>query len=181
MSQANVQPGLGNRGWQDRGGTDRGGSAVAGGIVAGLIAGVVMGVVSMLHAAATGLGFFLPLRLIAATAYGVDAEIGGANVITAGLALHLIASMIFGLIFGVLVGRRMHAGVAFVWGLIYGIVVWALMTFIGLPSIDPTMRARVAMMPISWFINHLVFGGMLFLTPLLSRAFAHGGGRSVAA
>jgi uncharacterized membrane protein YagU involved in acid resistance len=181
MSQITVQPGLENRRWEDQGWADRGGSAVLGGLVAGVIAGIAMGMVSMLHAEATGEGFFLPLKLIAAAVYGVDALIGDAGVIVAGMAIHMMNSMIFGLIFSLLVGRRTSGIAALVWGLIYGAAIWALMTFIALPMADPTMRERVPLMPFSWFISHLVFGGMLFLTPLLSRAFTHAGRRSLAA
>lgn len=139
------------------------------GALAGLIGGIVMAMFAMTVTAIMGQGVWMPLRLIAASILGVDALVGGVGVLMAGLIMHMMASVIFGLIFAAIVGAAGPA-MAFGAGIVYGIVIWAGMTYIGLPIADPTMQARVVMMGGPWFVEHLIFGGMLFLTPLLAHA-----------
>lgn len=54
-------------------------------------------------------------------------------------------------------------------GIAYGVIIWAAMTFIVLPLFNDVMRERAALMPFAWFIDHLVFGGSLALTPYFER------------
>lgn len=146
--------------------------ACLGGLVAGLVAGVAMAMVAMIRAGVTGMGFWLPPKQIAATLFGVDALIGGAGVIVTGLMIHMMTSAIFGVVFGLIGGGRIFAWAAMALGFLYGVIIWAGMTFIGLPVVNEVMRDRVAMQPVWWFGYHLIFGGMLFLTPLLAKAFS---------
>ncbi len=140
------------------------------GVASGLIAGIVMAMFAMFKSFIGGTGFFFPTKMIAATVFGVDALIGSSGVIFTGLMIHMMMSAIFGVIFAFL-ATRLNMGTALVSGVAYGAILWAGMTFIGLPLVNPTMAARVALMPVPWFVNHLIFGGMLFLTPTLYRAF----------
>lgn len=146
---------------------------ISGGIIAGIIAGLVMAAFSMMYAAMVGVGFFTPLRLIAAALAGVTALIDGGGILTLGVAIHMMASAVFGIIFAALLPRRTSGGAAFGLGLVYGVVVWAVMTFIGLPAVNPVMGARVALMRGSWFFEHLLFGAVLAITPALVRRFSH--------
>lgn len=139
------------------------------GALAGLIAGIVMAIVSMIVAASTGAGASMPLRGIAAALFGVDALVGSRGILLVGLVIHLAFSVVAGLVFAGIVGN-VRTGVAFGSGIVYGIIIWAVNTFGILPAINPTMSARSAMMPGSWFVFHLIYGGMLFLVPILHRA-----------
>lgn len=143
-----------------------------GGPVAGIIAGIIMAIVSMLITAAMGMGFWLVPKMIAATFLGVDALVGGAGAVILGVIVHLIVSAILGLIFAFLTPRIISASSDFGLGIVFGVVVWAVMTFIVLPLINDVMRDRVALMPFAWFIEHLVFGGSLALTPYFERISA---------
>ncbi len=155
-------------------GTELHGSApiVEAGIVAGVGGGVLMGIWLMLVTAAGGMGFLAPLKLIAATFYGQNAMTGGGVVALAGLVLHVIVSLVFGVIFAVLIIRAAPA-IGPSWGsaILYGAVTWALMTFVVLPVVDPLMRSTVATMPLAWFAAHILYGVGLAYTPILRRRY----------
>ena len=139
---------------------NRGLGVVGGGIVAGIIGGIVMAAFSMVHAAMVGVGFWTPLRLIAATTSGVDALIGGGGILIWGLMIHMMVSAMYGVILAALLPRRAGTAAGFGIGLAYGVAVWAVMTFIGLPLVNSTMQARIALMPGWWFFEHLLFGSV---------------------
>jgi hypothetical protein len=130
---------------------------IVAGVVAGIIGGMLMAMIMMMATAAGGMGLFAPLRLIAATFYGKDAMAGGAPLIV-GLIVHMMNSMVFGVIFAWIAGRRRAAFPALMAGVAFGVAIWAVMTFGGLPMLNPMMRERVVMMPVAWFIAHLAFG-----------------------
>jgi len=140
--------------------------------MAGLIAGLAMALVEMSHSAATGLGFWLPMKLVAAVAVGVDSILGGGGIVILGLVLHLSVSVCLGIIFSIVTRPIILGGSAFFAGLIYGAIVWVVMTYIVLPFLNHTMRERMDLMPAWWFYEHLTYGAFLSLTPALRRAFA---------
>lgn len=144
--------------------------AMTGGIAAGLIAGLVMALTAMIRSAAVGESFWMPMQQIAATFYGVEALVGGTGVVVAGVLTHLVVSAIYGMIFGLFVGRKTLVGSAFVSGLVYGVVIWAFMTWVILPLVNEVMLERVELQPWWWFAYHLVYGGLLLLTPPLAEA-----------
>lgn len=143
---------------------------VPGGTAAGLVAGLAMLLAAAIGSAAEGLGVGLPARLVAATWYGVPALVGGPLVIAVGIATHLAGAALLGIAFAGL-GRGRRARTAAGYGLVFGVAVWAVMTHVVLPLVNPVMRDRVVgLTPGWWLVQHLVFGGALFLTPLLRRA-----------
>lgn len=156
-------------------------SALSAGAVAGLIAGIGMGLAAMLREWAVSgdaNAFWMPMKLIAATFYGVDALIGGTAVILVGMVTHLAVAAFWGFLFGLFIGGRNSVGGAILYGLIYGVVVWAVMSWIAQPIFNPDMQVRtVGAIPGWWFIYHLVYGGLLCFTPLLARTFAEPQGR----
>ena len=139
---------------------------IIGGGIAGILAGIVMAMVAMFYAAANGSGFFLPVRSIAATWYGANALLGGAGVLIAGLATHLGTSAFGGVVFAALPSSRKSATVALLSGLVWGVVVWAILSIAVMPWLNPTMYAgTVGREPVWWFVLHLIYGGMLAITP----------------
>ena len=76
------------------------------------------------------------------------------------------------MIFAWIAGRRLPAPPALMAGAAFGVAIWAVMTFGGLPILDPMMRERVAMMPVAWFIAHVAFGMGVGSAPGLRRRFA---------
>jgi hypothetical protein len=145
---------------------------IVGGGLAGIIAGIAMAIFAMGYAGMMGMGFLAPLRLIAATLYGVEALIGGAGVLMVGLIIHILVSAMFGIIFAALLSSRASGRAAFASGLVYGVVVWAVMRWGVVSWADPTMAVRLPMMAAAFFIEHLVFGGVLAITPGLVRRWS---------
>jgi uncharacterized membrane protein (DUF441 family) len=142
------------------------------GVLSGTVAGVIMALVSMLSSSFVGMEFFLPAKLIAATWFGVDALIGGSGIILAGIVTHLVISAAVGAGFAGVTLRNYSVGQAFASGAAYGVFVWAVATFLFLPVMNPTMDTRMALTPGIWFVVHLVYGGVLCLTPVFIRALS---------
>lgn len=145
-------------------------SVIIGGGIAGVLAGIVMAMAAMLYAAANGSGFLSPVRSIAATWYGAEALVGGIGVLIVGLVTHLGNSAFWGALFAALPPPRKSAFAALLGGLVWGVVVWAIMSFTVMPWLNPTMHAGTVRMGGGWwFIFHLIYGGMLVVTPGLVR------------
>lgn len=147
--------------------------AIEAGAVAGLVAGIAMSMVAMFRAWSTGMGFWLPVKNIAAMWFGVDALLGGVGTILVGMMTHMVVSIGWGAVFGLFMGRRRTIGAALLVGLVYGTAIWFVMTYIGLPLVNETMLERVQMQPWWWLGFHWVYGMVLALTPPLARSFSH--------
>lgn len=146
---------------------------VVSGAVAGTVAGAIMGGVATGWAAVTGMGAALPAQAVAATAYGVGALVGDAEVIAFGAVLHLVVSAALGMVFALFVHTWHGPRTALALGLLYGIAVWLLATWVALPRFDPVMAGRVALVPIEWLVLHLAYGAGLLVVPGLERRVAH--------
>ncbi len=149
--------------------------AIAAGALAGLLGGVVMALAMMIRADAIGTGFWLPMRSIAATWYGVDALIAGAGAVAIGIATHLAVSAGWGALFGFASGEERSTGVSFLIGVAYALGIWGVMTYLALPWFNGTFEARLALQPFwFWFGLHLLFGGTLgILTPAFAYSLIH--------
>ena len=56
-------------------------------------------------------------------------------------------------------------------GIAIAVAVWVAMDLIVLPCMNPTMAARIALMPLAYFIAHLLYGFGLATTPVFLRIF----------
>ncbi len=131
---------------------------------AGMVAGAVMGAVVMVVEAARGTGFWSPLILIAAA---VIDELKGVRTpvpfhpvgVAVGVAVHLVNSVVLGLIFVRIFGRSGRVGASLVRaGLVYGLMVFAIMWYVVLPTMNPVMLQLNAVL---FGGAHLVWGGVL--------------------
>ena len=149
------------------------GANLRAGIFAGLCGAVVMGLFSMSYSALVGgLGFYLPLREVAAAVVGVGALVGGGGTIVTGAAIHLGVGMAFGAFFAWVLDRAAGPGTGVVLGILYAGVILGVMTYFTLHFLDPVMAARVQLVPLAWVSTHLLFGIVLGgLTPVFRRAF----------
>lgn len=143
-----------------------------GGAIAGIIAGLALGAFAMMYAAIMGMGFWAPLKMIAATLFGDPALIGGVGVIMTGLIIHMMVSAVFGIIFAALLPRGAGGGTALLAGVAYGFAIWAVMTYLVLPWANATMYPRVQMLMGSFIFEHLLFGAVLAITPGLVRRYS---------
>jgi hypothetical protein len=149
----------------------------AGGIVAGLLAAVLMMGLLIAYSIKIGEGPTMPLKSLGALVYGVEALIAGNVAIASGAAIQLGFSLALGILFGLVMSRRTPIMLGMLLGIAVGIAIWVAMNLYVLPFMDPTMAARVALMPTPYFVAHVLLGVGLGMTPLLIRAFSPRPGR----
>jgi len=114
----------------------------------------------------------MPLKALGALVYGVEALIAGSTAVAAGAGIELGFSIVLGILFGLAMSRRSSVILAMLGGILVGVVTWVAMELYVLPQMDPTMAARIALMPMAYFVAHVLFGIGLGLTPLFVRAFS---------
>ncbi|MGH9704980.1 MAG: hypothetical protein ACRD4K_16515, partial [Candidatus Acidiferrales bacterium] len=128
---------------------------------------------AMIYSGATGAGFWLPMKNIAALWLGVYALVGGTGVVCLGILTHLVIAGGLGILFAMTTPRRAKSAAAgLIGGLLFGGATWLVMTFVLMPMLDPTMRARIAFTPGWWFVLHMIFGASLILIPLIRLGFS---------
>ena len=134
---------------------------------AGLLAGLVMGMVEMVSEAAAGPGFWSPLVFVAATVLpGLQAVPTPVPFmplpVALGLMGHMMNSVIFGFVFGLIFSRFAIVRGALVGvGVGYALLVFATTWYLVLPVIDPVMLKVNA----AFFAGaHVLWGATLGLT-----------------
>ncbi len=149
------------------------------GAIAGMVAGAMMAMYAMI-ASATFLsqGFFTPLYGIASPLLGPFAMMQSmkqgiyfaAGPAVLGLIIHMLWSALYGMLFALLaMFLRLKGMVALLSGLVYGLVVLVVMSFVVLPSVGAATMPAMIGWP-SFMVEHLIFGMVLGLWPLLRPA-----------
>ena len=114
----------------------------------------------------------MPLKALGAFVYGVEALVAGSMAMLAGAGIQLGFSIVLGILFALFTSRRTSIVAALFVGITVAIVIWVGMELFVLPSMNPTMAARVALMPLGYFIAHLLYGIGLGMTPIFVRRFS---------
>ncbi len=142
---------------------------VAAGSVAGVCAGAAAWLVAM-AASATGGGFLMPLRLVAASLLGDAALDTGAVVGPVALGMLMIAmlSVLLGLVYVSILPQRSRTPAAVAVGVVYGAAVWAV-GWLGVARvIAPVLHA--AGDRLDALALHVLFGALLgVLVPFLRK------------
>jgi hypothetical protein len=151
-------------------------------LLAGVIASLVLGMLEMLYGALTGIGFWSPVVLIAATivrslqSVGTPVEFQLLPVLL-GLMGHMMNSVILAFVFSWLIAPRLRGVTALaVGGVVYGLLVFVVMWFGVLPVVDPIMLKLNALV---FAISHMMWGAAVGLvlgwrpTAALSPQAAH--------
>ncbi len=134
---------------------------VAVGSVAGLAAGAIMWVVAMLFARGD-MGFFFPLRLVAATFMGLAAlDTGAFGPLALGILLAGLSSVVLGLVFASILPERLDVIGAILVGMLFAGVVWLVTWFVLTPVVDPVLYAAAS--AFHMLLLHLVYGLVLGL------------------
>lgn len=131
------------------------------GLVAGIVAGLVFAAFEMLASAfMMGAGaFFMPLRMIGAIALGSQALDPGYSLWTAGFAgvvVHMVLAIIYGLIFGAVATMLRGAAALISLGWIYGLALWLVNFYVIAPTTFPWFLDAN---PVVQFIAHTFFFG----------------------
>ncbi len=148
------------------------GRRLVAGIADGILSAILMMGFMMAYASVTGAGITMPLKALGALVYGVEALVAGSMAMLAGAGIQLGFSIVLGILFALCTSRRTSIVGALFVGLAVGIVIWVAMELAVLPYMNPTMAARVALMPMAYFVAHLLFGLGLGMTPVFVRAFS---------
>lgn len=142
------------------------GLTVMAGAFSGLVAGVVMLALLVVSQALPGQDAWLLPRAIAASLLGVTALVSGWPAIVLGLVLHLGVAAAWGMLFAMIFATsRGTPGVTAMIGVLYGIMVLLAMSALVVPWADPTLRARVQLIPGVWLAAHVLYGVVLALAP----------------
>jgi uncharacterized membrane protein YagU involved in acid resistance len=148
------------------------GRRFAAGIADGILSAILMMGFMMAYSSATGAGVTMPLKALGALVYGVEALVAGSMAMLAGAGIQLGFSIVLGILFALCMSRRTSIVAALFAGIAVGIVVWVTMELVVLPYMDPTMAARIALMPMAYFVAHLLYGIGLGMTPIFVRGFS---------
>ncbi len=148
------------------------GARIAAGIAAGTLAGILMIGCMMIYASVTDAGATMPLKALGALVYGVEALVAGPTAMLVGVLIQLAISIVIGILFALFVSRETSTIATMFAGIIIGIALWAVMDFFVLPRANPTMAARIALMPLGYFLAHVLFGVGLAMSPAFVRMFA---------
>jgi len=148
------------------------GSRLVAGIADGILSAILMMGFMMAYSNAVGEGLTMPLKALGGLVYGVEALVAGSTSMLAGAGIQLGFSIVLGILFALCMSRRTSIVAALFAGLAIGVVIWVVMDLVVLPYMNPTMAARIALMPMAYFVAHLLYGIGLGLTPLFIRAFS---------
>jgi hypothetical protein len=131
------------------------------GAVAGIVAGLVFAAFEMV-ASAFMVGtdaFFMPLRMIGAIALGPEALDPGYSLLTAGFAgvvVHLVLAVIYGLIFGAIAATLRGPGAFIGLGSVFGFALWLINFYLIAPAAFPWFLEAN---PMIQFLAHTFFFG----------------------
>ena len=145
------------------------------GALGGLIGGVAMALLATIYDAIAGVGFWMPIRAIAATVLGHDASTGAGPVLL-GLVIHLAVSIAWGIFFAAITPRELPPAASIAFGTFGGLTILVVMSLVVLPLINPIARARLmwgsyprSLPVLVAFVIHLLYGFGLALVPGLRR------------
>jgi len=147
------------------------GARLVAGIAAGVVGGILMIGFLMTYASLTGGGLTTPLKAVGALVYGVEALVAGPMALLTGASIQLGFAIVVGILFALCVTRRTSLLSALFAGISIGIAVWLLTDLLVLPLANPIMAARVALIPLAYFVAHVLYGLGLSTTPIFIRAF----------
>lgn len=131
------------------------------GAVAGIVAGLVFAAFEMM-ASAFMMGsnaFFMPLRMIGAIALGPEALDAAYSLLAAGVAgvsVHLILAIIYGMIFGMIATMLRGPGAFIGIGSVFGFALWLINFYVIAPAAFPWFLEAN---PMVQFIAHTFFFG----------------------
>jgi hypothetical protein len=141
-------------------------------MISGAIAGLLMALAAMIHFAAYAQRFSALFKLFAGVLFGFAAVDGGPWVVITGIFLHLLVSLLLGILFALIVGTRLSVALVFIIGVTFSIIVWAISTFLILPWANPLLYLTfVITTRYWWFFYHVIYGVGLILTARIHRYF----------
>jgi uncharacterized membrane protein YagU involved in acid resistance len=147
---------------------------ISAGIKGGIVGGAVMPIPALVWSLASGHGLWYPLNLLTGMVLpGVgrmsDAELQEPNVtlILVGLVIHVIASVVLGLIYGVLMPTLPSIHRPLVWGALLMPLLWTGTSFALMETVSPLLNQGVSW---PWFIfSQFLFGAVVAIVVMSAR------------
>ncbi len=130
------------------------------GAVGGAVAGIVFGALNMWFAASMAMPADMPLQMIATIVQGQDALAAGTASPLLGLVVHMVLSVAFGIVLGLLVARIATDGVRALVGMLYGVALYLLNFLVISPIAFPVFQD--ANQPLE-LATHIIFGSVAVL------------------
>jgi hypothetical protein len=139
---------------------------VSAGIKGGIAGGIVMPVPALLWGLLSGHGLWYPINLLAGMVLpGVgkmtvsDLEQFHASLLLVALIIHIVMSVVIGLIYGVLLPTLPSVPRPIAWGGLLMPILWTAGCYVGMRVVNPALPEKVSW---PWFIlSQLVFGIMM--------------------
>lgn len=136
---------------------------VSAGIKGGLVGGLVMPLPAVAYGYFSGHGIWWPANLLAGLVLsGVDAmniadlERFDTTLLVTGIAIHVVVSLIMGLMYGVLMPTLPRIPKPLTWGALLMPLLWTAVSFVALGRVNPGVRAGIEW---PWFVlSQFVFG-----------------------
>jgi hypothetical protein len=136
---------------------------VSAGIKGGLVGGLVMPLPALAYGLLSGHGLWWPVNLLAGVALpGVgdmsiaELERFQPTLLASGVVIHLVTSLIMGLMYGVLMPTLPSVPRPLAWGALLMPLLWSAVSFIALGQMNPGVREQIEW---PWFVlSQFVFG-----------------------
>jgi hypothetical protein len=136
---------------------------VSAGVKGGLFGGLVMPVPALIYGELGGHGIWWPVNLLAGMVLpGVDQmsvnelEQFQPGLLVAGVAIHIVVSIIAGLMYGVLMPTLPYIQRPLAWGALLAPLLWTAVSYIGLGIVNPGVREGIEW---PWFVlSQFIFG-----------------------
>ncbi len=136
---------------------------VSAGIKGGLVGGLVMPIPALIYGWLSGHGIWWPVNLLSGMVLpGVgsmnadELELFHSTLFVPGIVIHVVVSLILGLIYGVLMPTLPNLRKPIAWGALLMPLLWTAVSYITLGSVNPGVREGIEWL---WFVaSQLVFG-----------------------
>jgi hypothetical protein len=136
---------------------------ISAGVKGGIVGGIVMPLPAMLYGLASGHGIWLPINLLAGMVLPNVGDMPTAQLeqfhlplFVTGLIIHVVTSLIIGLLYGVLLPTLPDLPKPIAWGALLMPLLWTAMSYFAWGAANPSLRARVDWL--SFVLSQLVFG-----------------------
>jgi hypothetical protein len=136
---------------------------VSAGIKGGLVGGLVMPLPAIAYGLLSGHGMWWPVNLLAGVALPGVGEMSSAELeqfqptlLATGVVIHIVTSLIMGLMYGVLMPTLPSLPKPLAWGALLMPLLWSAVSFIALGRMNPGVREHIEW---PWFVlSQFVFG-----------------------
>jgi hypothetical protein len=146
---------------------------ISAGIKGGIVGGLIMPIPAMIYGLVSGHGIWLPINLLVGMAWPgvermslVELEQFNPVLFVAGAAIHITISLIYGLIYGVILPTLPSIPRPLAWGALLAPLLWTAFSYMAASVVNPVVQERIEW---PWFVvSQFIFGIVLALVVIQS-------------